>query len=106
MGGIYGPNVNNRLFYENLRTKVEGYGVPFILGGDFNTILDGAIGEENLDLEERRHIPNKENGKFLREWIERGDICDPFCKKYPMSRCMSYVPFRTRKRVNNTWVEN
>jgi hypothetical protein len=106
VGGVYGPNVNNRLFYENLRTKVEGYGVPFILGGDFNTILDGAVGEENLDLEERRHIPNKENGKFLREWIERGDICDPFRKKYPMSRCMSYVPFRTRKRVNNTWVEN
>ncbi len=106
VGGIYGPNVNNRIFYENLRTKVERYGVPFILGGDFNTILDSAMGEENLDLEERRHIPNKENGKFLREWIERGDICDPFRKKYPMSRCMSYVPFRTRKRVNNTWVEN
>jgi hypothetical protein len=26
-------------------------------------------------------------------------------KKYPMSRCMSYVPFRTRKRVNNVWVD-
>jgi exonuclease III len=106
VGGVYGPNVNNRQFFENLRTKVENYGIPFILGGDFNTILDGAIGEENLDLEERRHIPNKENGKFLREWIENGDICDPFRKKYPMSRCMSYVPFRTRKRVNNVWVEN
>jgi hypothetical protein len=80
VGGVYGPNVNNRPFYDNLRTKVEKYGVPFILGGDFNTILDGPIGEENLDLEERRHIPNKENGKFLREWIERGEICDPFLK--------------------------
>jgi hypothetical protein len=106
VGGVYGPNVNNRAFFENLRTKVEGYGVPFILGGDFNTILDGSIGEENLDLEDRLHIPNKENGKFIREWIESGVICDPFRKKYPMTRCMSYVPFRTRKRVNNVWVEN
>jgi len=106
LGGVYGPNVNNRAFFENLRMKVEGYGVPFILGGDFNTILDGSIGEENLDLEDRLHIPNKDNGKFIREWIESGDICDPFRKKYPLTRCMSYVPFRTRKRVNNVWVEN
>ncbi len=63
------------------------------------------MGEENLDLEDRQQIPNRENGRFIREWIEGGNICDPFRKKYPMSRCMSYVPFRTRKRVNNVWVD-
>ncbi|MFN9942525.1 MAG: hypothetical protein ACK56I_23945, partial [bacterium] len=105
LGGVYGPNANNVAFYTNLRDRIESYGLPFLIGGDFNTVIDGGIGEENLDLEDRAHIPNKDNGKFIREWIEGGEVCDPFRKKYPMSRCMSYVPFRTKKRVNNRWVE-
>jgi hypothetical protein len=105
IGGVYGPNVNNVNYYTNLKRRVESYGLPFFLGGDFNTVLNGAQGEENLDLEDRLNIPNKDNGKFLREWIEEGTICDPFRKKYPLSRCMSYVPFRKRKRVNNVWVD-
>jgi exonuclease III len=106
VGGVYGPNTNNVAFYVNLRTRIESYGIPFIIGGDFNTVISGAQGEENLDLEDRLNIPNKDNGKFIREWIDGGEICDPFRKKYPMSRSMSYVPFRTRKKVNNAWVEN
>jgi len=105
LGGVYGPNANNTNFYAQLRIKIESYGIPFLIGGDFNTVLDGSMGEENLDLEDRQQIPNRENGKYLREWIEGGDICDPFRKKYPMSRSMSYVPFRTKKRVNNLWVD-
>ena len=105
IGGVYGPNINDVAFYNNLRTRVESYGIPFILGGDFNTIINGAQGDENLDLEDRHSIPNKDNGKIIREWIEGGEVCDPFRKKYPMSRSMSYVPFRSRKRVNNVWVE-
>ncbi len=49
-------------------------GIPSILGGDWNRIIDGNVGEENLDLEDRYNIPQKENGKMLREWIERGGI--------------------------------
>ena len=105
LGGVYGPNANNVAFYTNLRDRIVSYGLPFLIVGDFNTVIDGGIGEENLDLEDRAHIPNKDNGKFIREWIEEGEVCDPFRKKYPMSRCMSYVPFRTKKRVNNRWVE-
>ena len=106
LGGIYGPNTNNVNFYRRLRDKIESKNIPFILGGDFNTVLDGGVGEENLDLEDRNTIPQKDNGKYLREWISEGNICDPFRKKYPMARSMSYVPFRKRKRVNNVWVEN
>ena len=47
IGGVYGPNVNNVNFYTNLKRRVVSYGLPFILGGDFNTILNGAQGEEN-----------------------------------------------------------
>jgi hypothetical protein len=61
------------------------------------------VGEENLDLEDRYNIPQKENGKMLREWIERGGYCEPFRRKYPMAQTMSYIPFRTRRRVNGEW---
>lgn len=83
LGVVYGPNANNLNFYANLRTRIESYGLPFIIGGDFNTVVDGSMGEENLDLEDRQQIPNRENGRFIREWIEGGNICDPFRKKIP-----------------------
>jgi hypothetical protein len=33
IGGVYGPNINDAAFFNNLRTRVESYGIPFILGG-------------------------------------------------------------------------
>ncbi len=35
-------------------------------------MLDDGRGAEILDLVDREHIPQKENGRILREWIERG----------------------------------
>ncbi len=58
-------------------------GIPSILGGDWNTILDGNVGEENLDLEDRYNIPQKDNGKMLREWIENTLWPKP-CRIYPL----------------------
>ena len=86
VGGVYGPNVNNREFYRELITLIKRINLPTIIGGDFNTVLDGNRAVENLDLEDREHIPQKENGKILREWIEEGNYCDPFRRKYPAAR--------------------
>jgi hypothetical protein len=72
LGGVYGPNINDVAFFSELKNRVERYGIPFIIGGDFNTVLSGAQGDENLDLEDMQNIPNKDNGKFIREWIEGG----------------------------------
>ena len=103
IGGVYGPNTNNRGFYRDLIGKINRIGLPTIIGGDFNTVLDGNQGVENIDLEDRDNIPQKENGKILREWIEEGNFCDPFRTKYPMAHVMSYKPFRTRRRIGDRW---
>ena len=103
VGCVYGPNANNRVFYRELIGIIERAGIPTIIGGDFNTVLDGNAGRENLDLEDRDNIPQRENGKILREWIEEGNYCDPFRRKYPMAQTMSFKPFRTRRRVGNEW---
>ena len=50
LGAIYGPNENNPEFYRSLREKVENWNLPFIIGGDFNTVLDSTRGEGNLDM--------------------------------------------------------
>jgi len=103
IGGVCGPNNNNREFYRELIGIVERLNIPTILGGDWNTVISGEVGVENLDLENREHIPQKENGKILREWIEGGNYCDPFRCKYPMANTMSFKPFRTRRRVGDRW---
>ncbi len=101
LGCVYGPNTNNRAFYRELIDRIEGYGLPTIIGGDFNTVISGERGAENLDLEDRENVPQKENGRILREWIENGNYCEPFRRKYPMANTMSYIPFRTRRRVGD-----
>jgi len=103
IGGVYGPNSNNRDFYRELIGTVERFNIPTILGGDWNTVISGEVGVENLDLEDRDNIPQKENGRILREWIEGGNYCEPFRRKYPMANTMSYKPFRTRRRVGDRW---
>ena len=49
LGAIYGPNESRPGFFRTLREKVESWNLPFIIGGDFNTVLDRTVGAENLD---------------------------------------------------------
>ncbi len=78
--------------------------MPTVIGGDWNTVLDRNRGAENLDLEDRENIPQRDNGRILSEWVEQGNYCEPFRRKYPMAHTMSYIPFSTRRRVGNGWV--
>jgi len=50
IGTVYGPNENNREFFVHLQNKLQELNCPFIIGGDFNTVLDPIQGEENLDM--------------------------------------------------------
>jgi hypothetical protein len=82
IGAVYGPNTNNVVFYRELIDRIERYSLPTVIGGDWNTVLDRNRGAENLDLEDRENIPQKENGRILSEWIEQGNYCEPFRRKY------------------------
>jgi hypothetical protein len=74
IGGIYGPNENNVPFYNEIRSLLEGWKIPFILGGDFNTILDDRQGEANLDKIGGGRIPNIENHRRITNWLETGEV--------------------------------
>jgi exonuclease III len=60
VGSIYGPNANNVGFFEQLKTKLTQIGKNFVIGGDFNTILDQRLGDENIDREGREIYPIRE----------------------------------------------
>jgi exonuclease III len=61
LGVVYGPNENNRQFYNDLESKVTQWGNCCIIGGDFNTIIDNGIGNDNLDREGAGRVPNRQN---------------------------------------------
>ncbi len=94
IGSIYGPNGTDIEFYNRLRAKVEDWGLPFILGGDFNTTLCRILGEGNLDREGGGRPPNQLNGNEILKWIDEGDCIEPFRALYPNQKEVSYLPFR------------
>ncbi len=50
MGSIYGPNENNVNFYKEIKRLLGLWKNNFfIIGGDFNTILDMDRTADNLD---------------------------------------------------------
>jgi len=86
LGVVYGPNESNPEFFIRLKAKINDYGLPYILGGDFNTILDRNLGDENLDKIGRGRPPNVRNSEVLTEWIETGNCIEPFRALYPAMR--------------------
>jgi len=94
IGSIYGPNENNPGFFVRLKEKIVEWGLPYIVGGDFNTILDHSVGGGNLDREGGMRIPNQRNGEEILNWISTGNAVDPFRALYPEQREFSYIPFR------------
>ena len=53
IGVVYGPNHNDREFYREIREiceRLSTNNVKIILGGDFNTVLDGDLTQNNEDM--------------------------------------------------------
>jgi exonuclease III len=106
IGTVYGPNENNAIFYTNLRAKLTEWNLPFIIGGDFNTILDPSVDDLNLDRVGPGGVPNHRNSQEIRKWILEGNCMEPFRAMYPEQREVSYIPFRVdrggREQVGKT----
>ena len=96
LGSIYGPNENCPEFFRGLKTKLEQWNLPFIIGGDFNTILDGSQ-RENLDMIGGGRVPNPRNALEINRWINDGFWLDPFRALYPAQQETSYIPFRENR---------
>jgi hypothetical protein len=94
VGVIYGPNENDVDFYREISQFLERENMPFVLGGDFNTILDQRRGAENLDREGEGMVPNLLNSNVINEKIGNNFWLDPFRLLYPETKEFSYMSFR------------
>jgi exonuclease III len=99
IGVIYGPNSNNIRFYRDFFNWISSLNKEFIIGGDFNTILDRRNNQFNLDREGEGNIPNAANSEEINRWIENGLCLDPYRLLYPEERESSYIPFREDREV-------
>ena len=92
--GIYGPNSNDIEFYRQIKARSEMNGHNTIISGDFNTILDNRGRDLSIDRIGDGACPNPQNSRYLNEWIDGGDIVDPFRVLYPEKVEYSYTLFR------------
>ncbi len=95
IGVVYGPNENNIVFYSKLREELERLSHPFIIGGDFNTILCTDPGVANIDRKGDGRVPNPHNSRAINNWIRDGFAIDPFRALYPFATEVSTIPFRS-----------
>ena len=94
----YGRNSNDVDFFRGLKARCDYNGCPTIMGGDFNTVIDNRGGDLSIDRLGEGACPNLQNSRFLNEWIEEGELVDPFRVLYPEKIEFSFTSFR---RVDN-----
>ncbi len=82
-------------FYGKLKRDIERLGQPFIVGGDFNTILCNEPGEGNVDRKGEGRVPNPHNSRIINQWITEGFVIEPFRALYPFQTEVSHIPFRS-----------
>ena len=96
---VYGPNSNDVAFFRQMRALCENSGLKTIIGGDFNTVLDNRAGELSIDRVGDGFCPNVQNSRVINEWIEEGEIADPYRILYPEKAEFSYTSFRREGNI-------
>ena len=92
---VYGPNSNDVAFFRQMRALCENSGLKTIIGGYFNMVLDNRAGELSID----GFCPNVQNSRVINEWIEEGEIADPYRILYPEKAEFSYTSFRRKETL-------
>jgi len=98
LGCVYGPNKNDVGFFTKIREICEGQNREYIIGGDFNTVIDDRAGDLSLDRMGNGQCPNPKNLEYIQKWLREGRAKEPFRLIYPDRVEYSYISFR---RVNN-----
>ncbi len=108
IGAIYGPNNTSREFFNSLRRsllELSGAGVTsFVLGGDWNTTIDGRPIGLNIDTFQMSGLPNPKNSELLNNLCAEFFFIDPYRALYPNKRDYTDSPFGT-VRLNRSRID-
>ena len=99
LGAIYGPNENNRVFFEFIERIVTRYrDHAVIIGGDWNTTVSAAPVDNNPDVFNMRAIPSQERSAWLSSMMDSCNLIDPFRYLNPTLTDFSYFPYGTVRK--------
>jgi hypothetical protein len=74
LGSIYGPNTDVENFFSDIRHTCEAFAnAHIIVGGDWNTTVDGRPTNSNIDTINMVDIPSKRRTKWLNNLCTRLD---------------------------------
>jgi len=69
---VYGPNRNDPDFFTRIKEICTESNGNFIIGGDFNTVIDDRDGINSLDRSGAGHCPNPRNSNIIKQWLNEG----------------------------------
>jgi exonuclease III len=71
IASIYGPNVHDPYFFQNLYRDLKSLGeFPLVMGGDFNATFSNDPIDVNIDCMAMIDIPNYRHSKYIGEFCE------------------------------------
>ena len=99
IGSIYGPNDDNRTFFEFLDSALLGFkNQAIIIGGDWNTTVSPLPAEINPDVVNMRTILSQVRTTWLNNVMDKHDLIDPFRYLNPNMMDFSYSPYGTVRK--------
>ena len=82
---VYGPNEDDPTFFQDVFTKAQQFNnANMIIGGDFNTVLDGKL-DRNCGED------NKKSSRFLNDYIEENEMADVWRNMHPESKIYTWM---------------
>jgi exonuclease III len=95
---VYGPNINDPIFFDNLTNILNKYShLPIVCGGDWNLTYSTDRTANNIDILNMTASPSFYRSGRLQEVCELFNLSDPFRALFPAKREYTYVP-----RTGNT----
>ena len=93
IGSVYGPNTDDKKFFDDLRAGLRRLGdLPIILGGDWNATPSCDAADSNLDVLNMATIPSVNRSTWLNEIITGHGLTDIYRYLNPDTRDYTYQP--------------
>jgi exonuclease III len=94
IGSVYGPNNDNKGFFDQLKENIMKLGSDYaVIGGDWNTTYDCRQGKNNLDILNTATIPSHRRSLWLQQLCTACNLTDHFRHFFPDSKEYTYVPY-------------
>ena len=95
---IYGPNENEKVFFDSLDRYLSiDPGLPVIIGGDFNCTYSCDPIQTNIDCFSMQSPPSLVRSSWLHEICVKHHLTDPYRALNPTDANYTYIPASNRK---------